>query len=89
MTPLSIFILFFNLCKCCIQCFKFGKKQKKSANKKQVNKTSHRKNLSKAEIYEREGTGIAKACLESQPLTSAQAIDRQRAGAAAIANCTL
>ena len=89
MTPLSIFILFFNLCKCCIQRFKCGKKQKKPANKNQVNKTSHRKSQSKAEIYERKRAGIAKSCLELQPLTSAQAINRQRARAATMANYTL
>ena len=85
MTPLSIFILFFNLCKCCIQRFNFGKKQNKCANKGQVNKTSYRRKLSKAEIYERKRAGIRKACLELQPLTSAQAMNRK----AALENYTL
>jgi len=89
MTPLSIFILFFNLYKCWIQRFNCGKKQNKCTNKNQVNKTSHRRKLSKAEIYERKRTGIAKACLELQPLTSAQAINRQKVREAALANYTL
>jgi len=65
------------------------KKAKETSKQNQVNKTSHRKSQSKAEIYERKRAGIAKACLELQPLTSAQAVSRQRARAAAIANYTL
>jgi len=86
MTPLSIFILFFNICKCCIQRFKCGKKHRKNTtNKNKVNKISHRKSQSKVDIYERKRAGIAKACLELQPLTSAQIANRQQSRASDLA----